>query len=72
MKLGTLSKRALYKELVGSIGYHDARRVVRFVDEGINENDDLDKLSSLLKEKGFDERQTQLITETVKNLNLLG
>ena len=71
MKLGTLVKRALYRELVGSIGYYDARRVLKLIEEDITENDDVEKLSSLLEERGFDERQKQYVMENVKSLGLL-
>jgi hypothetical protein len=71
MKLGTLVKRALYKELMGSIGYYDARRVLKLIEKDITENDDVEKLSLLLEERGFDGRQRQYVTEAVKSLGLL-
>lgn len=71
MKLGTLVRRALYRELMVSIGYYDARRVLKLIEEDIMENEGLEKLSSLLEERGFDERQRQYIIEAVKSLGLL-
>ena len=71
MKLGTLVRRALYRELMVSIGYYDARRVLKLIEEDIMGNEGLEKLSSLLEERGFDERQRQYIIEVVKSLGLL-
>lgn len=71
MKLGNLVKRALYKELVSSIGYYDARRILRLIEEDITENDDLESLSSLLEERGLNGRYRQCVIEAFKNLGLL-
>jgi len=53
---------------MGYIGYHDARQVLRLIEERVNGSGDVEKLTSLLVETGFDERQRQFITEAVKNL----
>ena len=54
-----------------SIGYYDARRVLKLIEEDMVENEGLEKLSSLLEERGFDGRQRQYVMEAVKSLGLL-
>jgi len=71
MKLGNIAKRALYKELVSSIGYYDARRILRLIEEDIPENNDLESLSLLLEERGLNGRYRQYVIEAFKNLGLL-
>jgi hypothetical protein len=71
MKLGTLAKRALYRELYSAIGYHDARRVLKLIEEDLAEKDGVEGLNSLLEEHGFDRRQKRYIMDAVNNLGFL-
>ena len=54
--MGLLFKRALYRELRSSVGYYDARRIVRRI-EGAGEINDVEEIGRVLREAGFDERQ---------------
>ena len=54
--MGLLFKRALYRELRSSVGYYDARRIVRCI-EGAAEIKGVEDIGRVLREAGFDERQ---------------
>jgi hypothetical protein len=65
MKLSIMHKKALYRDLRSELGYYDARRIIRSIEEdpkisGLNE------LEMALTEKGFDTRQINLTVETAK------
>ena len=59
----TLVKRSLYKELRSSVGYYDARRIVRCVGDK-----ELSDVGLALKNAGFDERQVALAVEAAGKL----
>jgi hypothetical protein len=72
MRLGLLFRRALYRELRSSIGYYDARRIVRSIEDSSGKITDLGDLTNVLNELGFDRRQVQLAVEiALKNSFLL-
>lgn len=72
MKLGLLFKRALYRELRSSIGYYDARRIIRSIEDRSEKITDLGDLTRILNEMGLDRRQVQLAVEIAqKNTFLL-
>lgn len=66
MKLGTLHKKILYRELRSALGYYDARRIMRFIEEN-PEISSLDGVEKALADKGFDPRQISVTVQTVKN-----
>ena len=69
--MGLLFKRALYRELRSSVGYYDARRIVRCI-EGAGEIKGVDEIGRVLREAGFDERQIASTLEAAeRNLPLL-
>lgn len=71
MKLGLLFKRALYRELRSSIGYYDARRIIRSIEDGSEKITDLGDLTRILNELGFDRRQVQLAVEIARKNSFL-
>jgi len=71
MRLGLLFRRALYRELRSSIGYYDARRIVRSIEDNSEELADLGDLTRVLNELGFDRRQVQLAVEAVRRNSFL-
>jgi len=69
--MGRLFKRALYRELRSSVGYYDARRIVRCI-EGAGEINGVEEIGRVLREAGFDERQIISTLEAAeRNLPLL-
>ena len=69
--MGRLFKRALYRELRSSVGYYDARRIVRCI-EGAGEINSVEEIGRVLREAGFDERQiTSTLEAAERNLSLL-
>jgi hypothetical protein len=69
--MGLLFKRALYRELRSSVGYYDARRIVRCI-EGAGEINGLEEIGRVLRGAGFDERQIVSTLEAAeRNLPLL-
>ena len=69
--MGRLFKRALYRELRSSVGYYDARRIVRCI-EGAGEIKGVEEIGRVLREAGFDERQIASTLEAAeRNLPLL-
>ena len=66
MKLGILFERALYRELRSSIGYYDARRIIRSIEKNSEKLTDVDNLVRVLREMGFDQRQIRLTVEIVR------
>ena len=69
--MGRLFKRALYRELRSSVGYYDARRIVRCI-EGAGEIKGVEEIGRVLREAGFDERQIISTLEAAeRNLPLL-
>jgi hypothetical protein len=71
MKLGLLFRRALYRELRSSIGYYDARRIVRSIEDNSEELADLGDLTRVLNELGLDRRQVQLAVEAARRSSFL-
>jgi len=65
MRLGTLFKRSLYRDLRNSIGYYDARRIIRRIEIEKNRIDDPEDIKEILNEMELDKRQTRLTMETV-------
>jgi hypothetical protein len=69
--MSLLFKRALYRELRSSVGYYDARRIVRLI-EGAGEINGVEEIGRVLREAGFDERQIASTLEAAeRNLPLL-
>jgi hypothetical protein len=69
--MSLLFKRALYRELRSSVGYYDARRIVRLI-EGAGEINDVKEIGRVLREARFDERQIASTLEAAeRNLPLL-
>jgi hypothetical protein len=71
MRLGLLFKRALYRELRSSIGYYDARRIIRSIEDGSEKITDLGDLTRILNELGFNRRQVQLAVEIARKNSFL-
>jgi len=71
MKLGLLFRRALYRELRSSIGYYDARRIIRSIEDSSEKLTDLGDLMVILNEMGFDRRQVQLAVEVARKNSFL-
>ena len=65
MRIDPLSKRMIYKELRSAIGYYDARRIIRLVEED-ESNPKVDDLGQFLKEKHVDLRQISLAMDLIK------
>ena len=65
MGLGILFKRAAYRELRNYLGYYDARKIIRLIDEtnGISDFNDVQKV---LAETGLDDRQIKLTVRVLK------
>ena len=64
-------KRALYRELRSSIGYYDARRIVRTIEDA-EEVNEVEDIGAILRKAGFDERQITATLEAAEmNLPLL-
>ena len=63
MKLGILFKRTVYRELRSSVGYYDARRIIRSIEKNSEQVRNMDELMKILNSAGFDERQLRLTTE---------
>jgi len=64
MKLGILFRKALYRDLRSALGYYDARRIMRVIeDPGIK---GLDGLGEALAGKGMDPRQVGIVVEFAK------
>jgi|APFre7841882724_1041349.scaffolds.fasta_scaffold607660_2 hypothetical protein len=69
--MGILFKRALYRELRSSVGYYDARRIVRRIEDA-GEINNVEEIGRVLREAGFDERQiTYTLKAAERNLPLL-
>jgi hypothetical protein len=71
MKLELLFKRALYRELRSSIGYYDARRIIRYIEEKSGELANVDDIGRILNEAGFDKRQVVFTSEIAKRDSFL-
>ena len=76
--MGILFKRALYRELRSSVGYYDARRIVRRIEDA-GEINNVEEIGRVLREAGFDERQITYTIEAARaiyahpsSLNLFG
>jgi hypothetical protein len=63
MKLGILFKRTVYRELRSSVGYYDARRIIRSIEKNSEQVRNMEELMKILNSAGFDERQLRLTTE---------
>ena len=64
MKLGILFKKALYRDLRSALGYYDARRIMRVIEDP--EIKGLDGLGEALTGKGMDPRQVGIVVEFAK------
>lgn len=71
MKLGILFKRTLYRELRSSIGYYDARRIIRSIGKNSEKLTDVDDVREILDETWLDERQIRLTMEIVQRYSSL-
>lgn len=65
MRIDPLSKRMMYRELRSAIGYYDARRIIRLIEEE-ESNLKVDDLAQFLKEKHVDLRQISLAMDLIK------
>lgn len=64
MKLSILFKKALYQDLRSALGYYDARRIMRIIEDP--EIKGLDGLDEALAGKGMDPRQIDIALEFAK------
>ncbi len=64
MKLSTLFRKALYRDLRSALGYYDARRIMRAIEDP--EIKSLDGLVEVLAGKGMDPRQVGIVVEVAK------
>ena len=64
MKLGTLFRKSLYRDLRSALGYYDARRIMRAIEDP--EIKSLDGLGEVLAGKGMDPRQVGIVVEVAK------
>jgi len=71
MKLGILFKRTVYRELRSSVGYYDARRIIRSIEKNSEKVRNMEELMKILNATGFDERQLRLTTEIVRKYSPL-
>ena len=71
MKLGILFKRSLYRELRSSIGYYDARRIIRAIEKNSEKLNDVDDLREILDGTWLDDRQKRLTMEIVQKYSSL-
>jgi hypothetical protein len=71
MKLGILFKRTIYRELRSSVGYYDARRIIRSIEKNAQKVKDMEEFMKTLSATGFDERHVRLTTETVRKYSPL-
>ena len=69
MQLRLLSKKSLYKELRSSIGYYDARRVIRYLER--SELADLDDIERVLNQAGFDSRHVSLTLDIARRIPVM-
>lgn len=67
MRIDPLSKRIIYRELRSSIGYYDARRIIRLIEEE-ESNSNVEDLTHFLKEKEVDLRQINLAIDLIKKI----
>lgn len=65
MKLSIMRKKALYRDLRSELGYYDARRIIRSIEED-SKIITLNELETALTEKGLDPRQVSLTVEIAK------
>jgi len=65
MRIDPLSKRMMYRELRSAIGYYDARRIIRLIEE-VESNLKVDDLVQFLEEKHVDLRQISLAMDLIK------
>ena len=70
MKLNSIFLTALYRELKSSIGYYDARRIIRVIKENTNILQSIENFETLLTKLGFEDRHIKL-TLDVSRKNLL-
>ena len=70
MKLGTLYRKAFYRDLRSALGYYDARRIMRVIEED-QEIRDLDGIEKALVDEGLDPRQVSLTVEIANKLGPL-
>jgi hypothetical protein len=63
--MSILVKRAVYKKLRSSVGYYDARRILRH----IQDIGSLDEIDRNLRDDGFDERHITFTLEALRAIN---
>lgn len=63
MKLNNIFITALYRELRSSIGYYDARRIIRAIKDNSNDIQSIDEFGYILEKLGYDQRITKLFME---------
>ena len=66
MKLGILLKRAVYRDLRNSLGYYDARKIIRFIESKEETLETVEGLLQLLDELNLDQRQRTLAFNAIK------
>ncbi|MBN1683254.1 hypothetical protein JW865_06860, partial [Candidatus Bathyarchaeota archaeon] len=54
---------ALYRELRSSIGYYDARRIIRAIKDNSDDIQSIDEFGYILEKLGYDQRITKLFME---------
>ena len=64
MKLGILFRKAVYRDLRSALGYYDARRIMRAIEDP--EIKGLDGLGEALTRRGMDPLQVGILVESVK------
>lgn len=63
MKLNNIFITALYRDLRSSIGYYDARRIIRAIKDNSNDIQSIDEFEYILEKLGFDQRNIKLFKE---------
>ena len=71
MNVGILFKRTVYRELRSSVGYYDARRIIRSIEKNSAKVRNMEELMKILNSAGFDERQLRLTTEIARKYSPL-
>ena len=69
MKLGILFRKALYRDLRSALGYYDARRIMRVIEDPKIRS--FDGLGQVLAGKGMDPRQVGITLEFAKKNSAL-
>jgi hypothetical protein len=70
MKLTNIFLTALYRELRSSIGYYDARSIIRVIKENSNIFQSIEDFENILAKLGFDNKHIK-ITLDISRKNIL-